>query len=81
MLPTSSKSHTLLLLYTGQKSEHLVRSFRKDTHRTLPKNVQARICYTVTKLGTKFNNIKDPAKKSHQHDVAYYVARPEPGCV
>ena len=29
-LPTNSKSHTLLLSYKGQKSEHLVRSLRKD---------------------------------------------------
>ena len=28
----------------------------------LPENVQTRICYTGTKLGTKFNNIEDPVK-------------------
>ena len=28
---------------------------------------------TGTKLGTRFNNIKDPVKKSHHHDVAYYA--------
>ena len=50
-------------------------------HLTLLENVQARICYTGTKLGTKFNNIKDPVKKYHQHDVVYYAACPEPGCV
>ena len=42
-------------------------------HRTLPGNVQTRIRYTGTKLGTRFNNIKDPVKKSHDHDVAYYA--------
>ena len=31
-LPTSSKSHTLVLPYNGQKVEHLVRSWRKDIH-------------------------------------------------
>ena len=50
-------------------------------HRTLPENVQARICYTGTKLGTKFSNIKDPVKKSYQHDVVYYATCHEPGCV
>ena len=80
-LSTNSKSHTFLLPYNVQKGEHLVRSLRKDIHRTLPENVQARICYTGTKRGTKFNNIKDPVKKSHQHDVVYYAACPEPGCV
>ena len=65
-----------------KKGEHLLRfTLRKDMHRTLPENVQARICYTGTKLGTKFNNIKDPVKKSHQYDVVYYVTCPEPGCV
>ena len=38
-LATNFKSHTLLLLYNGQKGEHLVRSLRKDMHRLLPKNV------------------------------------------
>ena len=80
-LPTNSKSHTLLLPYTGQKREHLVRSLRNDMHRMLPENVPARICYTCTKLGTKLNKIKDPVKKSHQHDVVYYAACSEPGCV
>ena len=79
-LPTNSKSHTPLLPYDGQKGEHLVRSLRKDMHRMLPENVQARICSTGTKLGTKFNKIKDPVKKSHQHNLGYYAACPEPGC-
>ena len=47
----------------------------------LPENVQTRIWYTGTKVGTKFNNIKDPVKKSHQHNVVYYATCPEPGCV
>ena len=40
-----------------------------------------RECYTGTKLGTKFNSIKDLVKKYHQHDVVYYPACPEPGCI
>ena len=47
----------------------------------LPENVQTRICYTGTKLGTKINNIKDPVTKSHQHDAVYYTACPEPDCI
>ena len=31
-LPSNSKSFTLLLPYTGQKGEHLIRSLRKDMH-------------------------------------------------
>ena len=46
-----------ILSYNGQKGEHLVRSLRKDMHGTLSENVQVRICYTDTKLGTKFNII------------------------
>ena len=63
-LPRNSKFFTLLLPYAGQKGEHLIRSLRKNMHRTLPENVQTRLCYTGTKLGTKFNNIKDPVKNS-----------------
>ena len=54
-LLTNSKSHTFLLPYNGQKGEHLVRSLRKDMHRTLLENAQARICCNSTKLGTKLN--------------------------
>ena len=71
-LPSNSKSFTLLIPYTGQKGEYLIRSLRKNMHRTLTENVQTRICYTGTKLDTKFN-ITGPVKKSHQHDVVYYV--------
>ena len=38
-------------------------------------------CYTGTKLGTKFNSIKDPVKKSHQNDVVYYATCSEQDCV
>ena len=49
----------------------------------LPENVQTRISFTVTKLGTKFNNIKDTVTKSQQRDCdfIYYARCPEPGCV
>ena len=80
-LLSNSKFFTLLLPYTGQKGEHLIKSLRKNMHHTLPENVQTRTCYTGTKLGTKFNNTKDPVKKSHQHNIVYYVTCPEPGCV
>ena len=50
-------------------------------HRTLPENIQTRICFTGTKLSIKFDNIKDPVKKSHQHELVYYAPCPEPGCV
>ena len=53
----------------------------KDIYRTIPENVETIICYTGTKRGTKFNNIKDPVKKSYQHDVVYYVTCLEQGCV
>ena len=49
-------------------------------HRTLSKNVQAKL-QAGTKLGTKFNNIKDSVKKSHRHSVVYYAKYPKPGCV
>ena len=29
---------------------------------------------------TKFNNIKDPVKKSHQHNLVYYATWPKPCC-
>ena len=64
-----------LFPYTGKKGQHLIRSLRKDMHHTLPGNVQARICYTGNKLGTKFNNIKDPTNMIYS--IMLY---PKPGC-
>ena len=49
--------------------------------RTLPESFQTRLCYTGTELGTKLDNIKDPVKKSHQHDIVHYATCHEPGCV
>ena len=73
---SNSKSCTLLLPYAEQKGEHLIRSLVKYIHRTLHI-----ACYTGTKLCTKFNNTKDLVKKSHHHDVVYYVTCSQPGCV
>ena len=50
-------------------------------YRALPENVQTKICYTGTKRGTEFNNIKDPVKKSYQNDVVYYATCLEQGYV
>ena len=44
-LPSNPKSCTLLLPYTGQKGEHLIRSLRKEMNRTLPENVQTIMLY------------------------------------
>ena len=38
-LLSNSKSFTLLLPYTGQKGEYVIRSLRKDMHRTLPEKL------------------------------------------
>ena len=80
-LLSNSKSYTPPLFHTGQKGEHSIRSLQKDIHHMLPKNAQTRICYTGTKLGTKFNSIKGPVKKSHQQNGVCYAACPKPGCV
>ena len=46
-------------------------------HCTIPKNFKVRICYTSTKLGTKF---KDVVEKPHQYKVVYDATCPEPDC-
>ena len=49
----------------------------------LLENIQTRVCYTGTKLGTKIkiNNIKDQGKKSHQNDRVFCATCPESGFV
>ena len=41
------------------KKVSILRSLRKDMHHMLLENIQTRVCYTGTKLGTKINNVKD----------------------
>ena len=47
--------------------------------RLLPTNVDPRIAYTGTKLGSCFH-IKDKTKFEHQHDLVYEVGCPNPTC-
>ena len=48
---------------------------------TLPKNVPTRVCYTGTKVSTKFNSINDQVKKPYQQDAVRYITCPQVGCV
>ena len=62
------------------KGEHLIFSEKGHaSHVTWKYSNQN--CFTGTKLSIKFDNIKDPVKKSHQHELVYYAPCPEPGCV
>ena len=66
-LPSSFRSHVLLVPYTRQKGEHLVRSLRNDMNRALLENVRVKIGYADNKLDTKLSIIKGPVKKPYHH--------------
>ena len=48
----------------------------KFKSRVLSRSIKTCISYSGTKLSSRFQ-LKDHTKKDHQHDVVYYVKRPE----
>ena len=57
----------------------ILRVIKRELKRLLPTNVDPRIAYTGTKLGSCFH-IKDKTKIEHQHDLVYEVGCPNPTC-
>ena len=66
----------ITLSYKGQQSEKVLKSFKTVLHRSLPNNIETKIVYTRTKLGSNFQ-IKDKTKFDHKYDLVYYVKCPE----
>ena len=61
--------------YKGQLSEKVLKSFKTTWHRSLPNNIETKVVYTGTKLGSNFQ-IKDKTKLDHKHDLVYCVKCP-----
>ena len=66
----------ITLPYKGQPGEKVLKSFKTTLHRSLPNNIETKVVYTGTKLGSNFQ-IKDKTKFDHKHDLVYYVKCPE----
>ena len=66
----------ITLPHKGQQGEKVLKSFKTTLHRSLPNNIEAKVVYTGTKLGSNFQ-IKDKTKFDHKHDLVYYVKCPE----
>ena len=66
----------ITLPYKGQQGEKVLKSFKTTLHRSLPNNIETKVVYTRTKLGSNFQ-IKDKTKFDHKHDLVYYVKCPE----
>ena len=73
------KHHLSVLPYAGNKGEKILKSMNKFSTQVLPCNVKTCTAYSGTKLSSKFQ-LKDQAKKDHQHDAVYYVKCPEEKC-
>ena len=67
----NNKLHSLILLYAGPKSKHIIKSIKNNMQWILPNNAKTRFTYTARKLGTKFQ-IKDLPKDQHERDLVYY---------
>ena len=66
----------ITLPHREQKVEKVIKSFKATLHRSLPNNMETKIVYTGTKLGSNFQ-FKDKTKFDHKHDLVYYVKCPE----
>ena len=62
----------IILLYKGQQGEKVVKSFKTTLRRALPNNMETKVVYAGTKLGSNFQ-IKDKTKFNHKHNLVYYV--------
>ena len=66
----------ITLPHREQQVEKVIKSFKATLHRSLPNNMETKIVYTGTKLGSNFQ-FKDKTKFDHKHDLVYYVKCPE----
>ena len=60
----------ICLPFKGQEGEKIVRRFRNDICKVLPKEIKPRIIYKGTKVGSYFR-VKDKVKTEHQTDLIY----------
>ena len=73
---SEKQSSFITLTYKGQQGEKVLKSFKTTLHRSLSNNIETKVVYTGTKLGSNFQ-IKGKRKFDHKHDLAYYVKCPE----
>ena len=73
------KNHFSLLLYKGEKGEHLIKSMKRRISKLLRPEIKTQMAYTGKKLSTCFN-VKDQSKFEHQHGVVYYADYPDEKC-
>ena len=71
-----NRYHSLHYNIKGNKVKKLLKSFKTTLHRSLPNNIQTKVVYTETKVGSHFQ-IKSKTKFDHKHDIVYYVKCPE----
>ena len=60
----------------GQEGEKVIKSFQTGLHKSLPNNIEKKVVYTGTSLGSNFQ-VKDKTKFDHKNDLVYYGKRPE----
>ena len=75
----AGKNNILLLPYTVEKGEHLIRSMKRRISKLLPPKINTQVAYTGKKISTRFN-VKDESKFEHQHYVVYYADCPNEKC-
>ena len=60
----------ITLPYKGQQGEKVLKSFKTTLHRSLTNNIETKVLYAGTRMGSNFQ-IKDKTKFDHKHDLVY----------
>ena len=71
-----ARLHLFMLPYKGPQVKKNIKSFKTALHKSLPNNIETKVVYTRTKLGSNCQ-IKDKTKFNHNHDLVHYVKCPE----
>ena len=69
----------LILPYKGKTGENIIKHMEKSIAHIVPPTIETKVCYTSTKLSSKFSS-KDITKAEHHHKVVYMAECPEPSC-
>ena len=66
----------ITLLSKGPQSKKVLKSFKTTLHGPLPNNIETKVVYTGTKLGSNFQ-VKDKTKFNREHNLVHYVKCPK----
>ena len=76
---TTPNINLLILPYKGKPGETILKDLKRSINPILPPSVDTKICFTSTKLSSKFS-FKDKTQTKHEHNIVYMVECPDQTC-